>query len=202
MIYRIGPGSQPDTEEILYCFRMVPVDAVPQSTSELAKRITALVSSKLTLGSIQLRWFVPDPDRLRVSLPERANWRTTERAVEEFEFPNDPVGYTPKSRHNEIWIRVGLEKLDLIITIAHELKHLHQRAFEPSRFAQDKYLAEFDAYTFSVVGAEEFLLSSRDPSDSELQTVRNFGAWAIRMLAIDAIKAGWTPEQFRDHLSR
>jgi len=154
------------------------------------------------VGPVRLCWFAPDPDRIPASLLKRLDWRATECADDEFEFPKDARGYTPKSRPSEIWIRIGLQKLDLIVVIAHELKHLHEKAVEPARFEGDEFLREFDAYTFSAAGAEEFLRSSGEAKDSELQTVRNFGRCAMRILAIEAIKAGWTPEQFAERSSR
>jgi hypothetical protein len=216
MVYRIGPGLRwwkkshaahlkPSVgdEQPLYCFRMVPADAVPESNSELAWRVIRFVSQKLNLDPVQLRWFTQDPDRFRTStrLPEHLNWQATECAVGEFEFPYDPTGYTPASRQNEIWIRTRLERLVLILAISHELKHVHQKADARERFESNDLLTELDAYIFASAATEEFLRFSGATSDSEIQIVRNFEAMAIRNLAWDAARAGMTVEEFRQRLS-
>jgi hypothetical protein len=182
---------------------MLPEADVPKPTTDLTRRVLAFISPQLKLASVQVRWFTPHPERLSVpfSLPKQYDWRTTERAVEEFEFPKDPTGYTPASRKDEIWIKAGLEPLELIVVLTHELKHVQQRTFEYERFKHDEFIAEVDAYTFSAKATEEFLRSSEEASDAEIQKVRNFRERAIRDLAIDAIRAGLTPEQFRERLA-
>jgi hypothetical protein len=179
---------------------MVATGSVPEATAKRAARITVFVSQQLTLGLTNLRSRSQGSSlcsAIKTMLCHQSD--TTGRSprrpsAPSFFRPTRP-GYTPILRPNEIWIRGDISELELIIVVAHELRHLYQRTLDRASFDGVEFLAEFDAYTFSTVAAEEFLLCSQG-TDADLRTVRRFSERAIRDLAIDAVRAGLSPEMF------
>lgn len=215
MVYRIGPDTKwwktprkshqhpySDRERPLYCFRMAAPETIRDESARLADQVLQFVSQQLGLPGVRLRWFVPDPAHLtccRDVLPSY-DWRATEDSTDVFKFPYDPTGYTPRSRPNEVWIKDGLSELELIGTVTHELKHVHQKNSGNARFECDYLLAELDAYTFSTSATEEFLRTRNDASDSDIRKIRDFGEVALRDLAKEVLRSGLSPEYFRDRL--